>query len=145
MSLERRTDDGIHPTDDRRGSLWAERRDCQGQCRGRGQRDRRPIISYGIPNNSHVSIASFLSSEVKSVLNLIIALARAAGNPARYVHGTAKFYSSGHILGHVWTQVYVDGYWCCFDTCCTLNKFGHIGGWNYKTYTLHGTYQFLPF
>lgn len=77
--------------------------------------------------------------------NLIIALARAAGIPARYVHGTAKFRISEHVLGHVWTQVYVDGYWCCFDTCCTLNKFGHIDGWNYKTYKLHGTYQFLPF
>lgn len=77
--------------------------------------------------------------------NLIVALTRASGIPARYVHSTAKFYVSGNTYGHVWAQVYADGYWICLDTSCEANEFGCVNAWNVKTFRLHGIYKLLPF
>ncbi len=73
--------------------------------------------------------------------HLIVALSRAAGIPARYVHADCVF-SSG-TTGHVWTQLYVNGKWINADASNNINDFGVIRNWN--TYTLKGIYSSLPF
>ena len=78
--------------------------------------------------------------------NLMVALARAAGIPARYQLGNCDFYGAGGgWYGHVWAQLYVNGKWYYADTISTLNTFGVINNWNLSTYTLEGTYASLPF
>jgi hypothetical protein len=75
--------------------------------------------------------------------NLMVALARAAGIPARYQQGYCDF--SDGWYGHVWAQLYVNGQWYYADTISTSNTFGVINNWNLNTYTLEGTYVSLPF
>ena len=75
--------------------------------------------------------------------NLVVALARAAGIPARYQQGYCDF--SDGWYGHVWAQLYVNGQWYYADTISTANTFGTITNWNLNTYTLEGTYITLPF
>jgi transglutaminase-like putative cysteine protease len=75
--------------------------------------------------------------------HIMVALSRAAGIPARYVHATCTF-KSGKI-GHVWAQLYVDGKWINADASNNINSFGVIRNWNTKTYTLKGIYSSLPF
>ncbi|MGF7118872.1 transglutaminase-like domain-containing protein [Methanobacterium oryzae] len=76
--------------------------------------------------------------------HLLIALARAAGIPARYVHGQCTF-NSGFRTGHVWAQLYVNGKWYNADAISFSNKLGTIANWNTATYTLKGIYSSLPF
>ncbi len=93
----------------------------------------------------HVSYSFYYSRSANccDMAHLVVALARAAGIPARYQHGTCTF-SSG-TYGHVWAQLYVSGKWYYADAVSTRNSFGTINNWNLNTYTLHGTYASLPF
>ncbi len=75
--------------------------------------------------------------------HLVIALARAVGIPARYVHGDCTF-SSG-TYGHVWAQLYVGGTWYNADATSSRNSLGVINNWNTNTYTLKGIYRELTF
>jgi len=77
--------------------------------------------------------------------HLVIALARACGIPARYIHGTCTFKVSGHTYGHVWAQLYVDGKWYNCDATSLSNSFGVINSWYTSTYILKGIYSSLPF
>ena len=74
--------------------------------------------------------------------NLIVAMMRTAGIPARYNHATCTF-SSGLVTGHVWAQVYVNGQWYRCDATSKRNSFGVIRNW-YKCGTIK-TYTQLPF
>ena len=74
--------------------------------------------------------------------DLVVALARAAGIPARYQEGYCDF--SDGWYDHVWAQLYVNGEWYYADTISTLNTFGVINNWNLKTYTLEGTFIQFP-
>jgi DNA-dependent RNA polymerase auxiliary subunit epsilon len=76
--------------------------------------------------------------------HLLIALERAAGIPARYVHGYCQF-SSGSWYGHVWAILYVDGQWLVADATSSRNQLGVINNWNTATYTFKGYYTSLPF
>jgi len=76
--------------------------------------------------------------------HLIVALSRAAGIPARYVHGSCTFLS-GNVYGHVWAQLYVDGKWINADASNNINDFGVIRNWNTGTYILKCIYSSLPF
>ena len=75
--------------------------------------------------------------------NLIVALCRAAGVPARYLHGVCTF-SSG-TYGHVWAQIYANGKWYDADATSNRNELGVIRNWNTNSWTLKGTYAELPF
>lgn len=75
--------------------------------------------------------------------NLLNALARASGIPARYKHGNCLF-SDGY-FGHVWSQLYVNGKWYDADAMSTENTFGVINNWDTSHYTLKGIYVELPF
>ena len=76
--------------------------------------------------------------------HLLIALLRAEGIPAQYIHGYCRF-SSGKWYGHVWAQVYVNGKWYNADATSYRNTFGIIKNWNTKISTIKGTYASLPF
>jgi len=65
--------------------------------------------------------------------HLSIALYRAAGLAARYVHGECTF-SSGSVYGHVWVQVLIDDIWTVSDTTSSRNKLGVINNWNTNTF-----------
>jgi hypothetical protein len=107
----------------------------------------RDHISYSFYYNSKYGAAGTLKKRTGNCCdtsNLMVALARAAGIQARYVHGTCKF-SSGTWYGHVWAQLYVNGKWVNADGTSTRNSLGVVKNWNTATYTLHGTYQTLPF
>ncbi len=75
--------------------------------------------------------------------HLLIALARAAGIPARYEHGTCTFTTGTY--GHVWAQLWIDGKWYNADAISLKNTLGVINNWNTKTATIKGTYIELPF
>ena len=61
--------------------------------------------------------------------HLVIALCRAAGIPARYVHGQNCVFSSGLVTGHVWAQILVDGTWKVADATSKRNSLGNIVNW----------------
>jgi hypothetical protein len=75
--------------------------------------------------------------------HLLVALARAAGIPAEYVHGTCTF-SSG-TYGHVFARLYVNGTWYNADAISSRNYFGVINNWDTSSWTLNGIYLSLPF
>ncbi|MDP3066101.1 MAG: pseudomurein-binding repeat-containing protein [Methanobacteriaceae archaeon] len=90
-----------------------------------------------------VKALSSLSANCCDHSNLIVALSRAAGVPARYVHGVCTF-SSG-TYGHVWAQVYANGKWYDADGTSSRNELGTIYNWNTSSWTLKGIYAELPF
>lgn len=77
--------------------------------------------------------------------HLLIALYRAAGLKARYVHGYCTFYMNQKTIGHVWVQVLIDNTWICADPTDLANRFGSISVWNVNSYTLINKYMELPF
>ena len=76
--------------------------------------------------------------------HLSIALYRAAGLPARYVHGTCAF-NDGDTGGHVWTQVLIDGIWVVSDSINRSNSLGEVVNWNNNNYKLQGYYSSIYF
>ena len=76
--------------------------------------------------------------------NLIVALARYDGIPARYIHGYCKFIKSGTWYDHVWAQLYVNGKWYNADGTSIHNSLGVITNWNTTTYKLENIYSKLP-
>jgi transglutaminase-like putative cysteine protease len=84
------------------------------------------------------------SANCVDTAHLMIALQRAAGIPARYNHGSCRF-SSGHVYGHVWAQVFVNGKWYYADGTSSRNSFGVIKNWNTSNFKLKGIYASLPF
>jgi hypothetical protein len=74
--------------------------------------------------------------------HLLIALSRAAGIPARYVHANARF-TSGNVYGHVWAEIWVNGKWYTADASSNYNSFGVVKSWT--SATIKGTYTSLPF
>ncbi|MGE5458659.1 MAG: transglutaminase domain-containing protein, partial [Methanococcaceae archaeon] len=107
----------------------------------------RDNIGYSFYYNTKYSALGTYKADTGNCVDtthLLIALERAAGIPARYVHGTCTF-TSGSVYGHVWAQVYVNGKWYSADAISTRNTFGVINNWNTATYTLKGIYASLPF
>ncbi|MGF7118777.1 transglutaminase domain-containing protein [Methanobacterium oryzae] len=76
--------------------------------------------------------------------HLLIALARAAGIPAKYMHGTCNF-TSGTVYGHVWAQLYINGKWYNADAISSRNTLGAINNWNKTSVVMKGNYAELPF
>ncbi len=107
----------------------------------------RDNINYAFYYNSQKGALGALSSRSANCAdtsNLMVALERAAGIPARYEHVYAQF-TSGNWYGHVVAQVYVNGKWYYADGTSYANSFGVIKNWNTKTFTLEGIYASLPF
>jgi hypothetical protein len=76
--------------------------------------------------------------------NLIVALARYDGIPARYIHAYCHF-KSGKWYDHVFSQLYVNGKWLYADGTSVHNSLGTITNWDTSTYKLEGIYSKLPY
>lgn len=74
----------------------------------------------------------------------MIAIARSAGIPARYVHGPETYYPSGSIWGHVWAELYVDGKWYICDASNNGCSFG-TPVWDLEKTIINGKYRDLLF
>lgn len=75
----------------------------------------------------------------------MIAIARSAGIPARYVHGPETYYpSSDKYWGHVWAELYADGKWY---VCDASNNASEIDApvWDASKSTINGKYRDLLF
>ena len=107
----------------------------------------RDNIGYSFYYNTKYGAVGTLNARTGNCVDtshLVIALSRAVGLPAMYVHGTCQF-TSGSWYGHVWARIWVDGKWYAADGTSSRNTFGVVNNWNTATYTLKGTYASLPF
>lgn len=105
----------------------------------------RDNVSYSFYYNTQRGAVKTMNDRKGNCVDqahLLVALSRAAGIPARYVHGTCKF-TSGNTYGHVWAEVWVNGKWYTVDPTSVRNKFGVINNWSLTT--LKGRYTSLPF
>lgn len=107
----------------------------------------RDNVGYSFYYNTKYGAVGTLNSRTANCVDtahLVIALSRAVGLPAMYVHGTCQF-TSGSWYGHVWARIWIDGKWYAADATSSRNTFGVVNNWNTATYTLKGTYASLPF
>ena len=108
----------------------------------------RDQVSYSFYYDTKYGAAGTLSAKTGNCVDqahLLIAMARTAGIPARYVHGTCYFTSSGSTYGHVWAQILIDGKWYVADPTSTRNSFGNIVNWNTNSFSLKGIYSSIAF
>ena len=105
-------------------------------------RDRVGYKFYYNTRKGAVGTLRSRSGNCVDTAHLLIALERAAGIPARYVHGKAKF-RSGKWYGHVWAGVHVNGRWYKADATSSRNSFGVTRNWN--RVVVKGKYVSLPF
>ena len=106
----------------------------------------RDNVGYQFYYNSKKGSTSTLTAKKGNCADqahLLVAMYRAAGFKARYVHGTATFGSGRY--GHVWTQVKVGNTWICADPTSYRNSLGKVANWNTNTYNVHSKYISLPF
>ena len=106
----------------------------------------RDSISYSFYYNTRygaVGTLKYRTANCCDHAHLVVALARAAGIPARYKHGICTF-SSG-TYGHVWAELYINGKWYSADATSSRNSLGVINSWNTATGRILGTYASLPF
>ena len=100
----------------------------------------RDYVSYKFYYNTEYSATGTLSAKSGNCVDqahLVVAMLRTADIPARYVHGTCTFTSSGSTYGHVWAQVLVDDMWYVIDPTSSRNSFGKIVNWYTSYYTIH--------
>ena len=108
----------------------------------------RDSVSYSFYYDTAYGAAGTLSRGYGNCVDqahLVVALARASGLAARYVHGVCYFTSSGNTYGHVWAQILVDGVWVVADPTSSRNSLGDVQNWNTKSFTLNSFYKSLPF
>ncbi|MCK9150910.1 transglutaminase-like domain-containing protein [Methanobacterium alcaliphilum] len=107
----------------------------------------RNNLKYSFYYNTKKGAVKTLSTKSANCCDhshLVIALARAAKIPARYVHGKCVF-SSGNTYGHVWAQLFINGKWYDADATSYKNTLGTIKNWNKETVKIKGHYIELPF
>lgn len=107
----------------------------------------RDQISYSFYYDTRYGAVGTLNAGTGNCVDqahLVIALYRAAGIPARYVHGTCVF-SSGSTYGHVWAQVLIGDTWVVTDPTSTRNSFGKVVNWNNYNYVLKGYFPSISF
>ena len=77
--------------------------------------------------------------------NLLVALFRSVGLPARYCHAMNVTFGSGTMVSHVWVQVLVDGVWYVADPTSTRNVLGNVMNWITSSIVGFTQYDLLPF
>ena len=108
----------------------------------------RDNIAYSYYANSKKDASGTLSSGSANCCdqaNLVVALCRAAGIPARYSHAQGCTFSSGLVTGHVWAQILIGDTWYAADATSTRNKLGDINNWNTNSYNSLKQYALIPF
>ncbi len=91
------------------------------------------ITSYKYYSNTRYGAVGTLErgyGNCVDMSHLLIAVMRASGLPARYVHSTSCTFNSGLTVGHVWAEVHVNGKWYTCDLTSSRNKFGSIANWH---------------
>ena len=107
----------------------------------------RDQISYSFYYDTRYGAVGTLNAKTGNCVDqahLVVAMARTAGLPARYVHGTCHF-SSGSTYGHVWAQILVDDMWVLSDPTSGRNSFGKVLNWNTNSFTLHSISASISF
>ena len=107
----------------------------------------RDNLNYSFYYNTKYGAVKTLKNRAGNCVDLshvLVALSRAAGIPARYIHVTAEF-ASGRVCGHVFVQVYINGKWYNLDASNNINEFNVINNWYLDTATIKGVYTTLPF
>jgi len=108
----------------------------------------RDNIAYSYYSNTKYGAVGTLNAGKANCVDhahLVIALCRAAGIPARYVHGQNCVFSSGLVTGHVWAQILVDGTWKVADATSKRNSLGNIVNWNTGSFTLSSISSSISF
>lgn len=108
----------------------------------------RDNLEYSYYYNTQKGAVQTLSSRSGNCCDhshLIVALSRAAGLPARYVHGDCYFTTSKTWYGHVWAEIYANGKWYTADGTSYRNSLGSVQNWDTSSWTKKGTYAELPF
>ena len=108
----------------------------------------RDDIEYSYYADSKKDASGTLSSGSANCCdqaNLVVALCRAAGIPARYSHAQGCTFSSGLVTGHVWAQILVGDTWYAADATSSRNKLGDINNWNTNSYNTLKQYALIPF
>jgi transglutaminase-like putative cysteine protease len=106
----------------------------------------RGNIGYSFYYNTNHGALGTLTSKTANCCdtsNILIALSRAAGIPAKYISADCDF--SGTWYGHVFAQIYVGGTWYNADAISYRNTFGVINNWDTSTIIVKGIYAQLPF
>ena len=105
----------------------------------------RDNIDYSFYYNTRYGAVDTLKNRTGNcvdITHLLVALCRASGIAARYVHATCTFVS-GNTYGHVWAQLYINGSWVNADASSNMNSLGVIKNW--KSASIKGYYASLPF
>ena len=108
----------------------------------------RDDIEYSYYADSKKDASGTLSSGSANCCdqaNLVVALCRAAGIPARYSHAQGCTFSSGLVTGHVWAQILIGDTWYAADATSSRNKLGDINNWNTNSYNTLKQYALIPF
>ena len=107
----------------------------------------RDKVSYSFYYNTRYGAAGTLKAKHGNCVDqahLVVAMCRAAGLPAMYVHGTCHF-SSGNTYGHVWGMVLIGDTWTVIDPVSTRNSLGKVVNWNTHSYVFKGYHQSISF
>lgn len=107
-------------------------------------RDEWEWEDYNNTNKGAVKVIECKTGNCCDLTHGLVAIARAAGIPARYVHGPRTYYPSGNTWGHVWGELYVDGEWYICDPSNNSCKFGKPN-WIIEKTELNGKYKDLLF
>jgi flagellar motor switch/type III secretory pathway protein FliN len=104
----------------------------------------RDYCSYTFYYNTKYGAVEMLNRKDGNCIDhshLINALARSVGIPARYAHAQCKFTSM--TVGHIWSELYVNGRWVTADATSTRNNLGTQV--NCSILYWKGRYAELPF
>ena len=101
-------------------------------------------LNYSNTSKGAVKTINDKSGNCCDLSHAVVAIARAAGLPARYRHAQCKYKSSGSIIGHVMAEIFVDGKWYLCDPSSSGTTFGNHEAWSVMA-TFNGYYNELPF
>jgi len=104
-------------------------------------RDEWEWLDYANTRRGSVQVVQDKGGNCCDLSHALIAMTRATGIPARYMHGQCQFSSS--VIGHVFVEMYVDGQWFICDPSNNGNQFG-THNWTHMV-TFNGRYKTLSF
>src|SRR5574344_334506 len=104
-------------------------------------RDKWEWVDYTNTVKGSVKVIQDKAGNCCDLSHGLIAMTRAAGIPARYMHGQCQFSKS--VIGHVFVEIFVDGKWYICDPSNNSNTFG-THNWTHMA-TFNGRYKALPF
>lgn len=101
-------------------------------------------VNYSNTSRGAVKTINQKGGNCCDLSHAVVAIARAAGLPARYRHAQCKYKASGSIIGHVMAEIFVDGKWYLCDPSSSGTTFGNHEAWSVMD-TFNGLYNELPF